>query len=85
MLFRQRVDRSRDALRIEAGVGLAVVLVVSLCDDVIHCLTGYRTAAALSRGIVGEQHPHAALARSWATLFSPARLAWSDFPVDLDV
>jgi hypothetical protein len=34
---------------------------------------------------MGEQRSHAALARSWAKLFSPAVPAWSDFLVDLDI
>src|SRR6185312_11522032 len=49
MLLGQRIDRGGDARGVEKG---RLSLPYWLCYEVVHDLTGYRTAPALSRNIV---------------------------------
>jgi len=56
MFRRQRVDRGGDPRRVETFVSLRV----GLCHDAVHEVSGYRTARALSRIIVGWQLDRAA-------------------------
>jgi len=49
MLDRERIHRRRDPLGIETLVGPGA----ALCHDIVHDLSGYRTAPRLSRDILG--------------------------------